>query len=311
MEIVVLILKIIGIIILVLLGVLLALLLLVLFFPLSYRLSASYNEDVKARAKVHWLFHLVSVTLDYGEEVKTCILRLFGIPIMDFFNPKPKKEKKKKKFEKKKTEKAETSVATESVQPEVTLENFESVAEGMASDDEDGEVATDGIPAEADDSISEDEEEKLSLWQKIKKTFDTIVQKIKDLIQKGVDIKAKIDQWVEILQRERTKVALVKVKDQVIKLLKHILPRKWNAYVEMGFDDPATTGKILGYYWMFIGLYGNHFVCVPNFEEKVLMANVDAKGRIQVVRIVYVIFKFLFDKDLVYLRKVISKANSQ
>ena len=317
MEIVVLILKIIGIIILVLLGILLTLLLLVLFFPLSYRLSASYNEDVKARAKVHWLFHLVSVTLDYGEGVKTCILRLFGIPIMDFFNPKPKKEKKQKKSGKKESEKAETSVATESIQQEVTLENFESVAEGMASDDEDGEVAADKIsdetneiPTETDETESEDEEEKLSLWQKIKKTLDTIVQKIKDLIQKGVDMKEKIDQWVEILQRERTKVALVKVKDQVIKLLKHILPRKWNAYVEMGFDDPATTGKILGYYWMFIGLYGNHFVCVPNFEEKVLTAYVDAKGRIQVAQFVYVVFKFLFDKDLVYLRKVISKANS-
>ena len=310
MEIVVLILRIIGIIILVLLGILLTLLLLVLFFPLSYRLSASYNADVKARAKVHWLFHLVSVTLDYGEGVKTCILRLFGIPIMDFFNPKPKKEKKKKKSGKKESEKAETSVTTESVQQEVTLENFESVAEGMASDDEDGEVAADKILDETGETESEDEEEKLSLWQKIKKTLDTIVQKIKDLIQKGVDMKAKIDHWVEILQRERTKVALVKVKDQVIKLLKHILPRKWNAYVEMGFDDPATTGKILGYYWMFIGLYGNHFVCVPDFEHKVLKANLEAKGRIQIFQFVYVVFQFLFDKDLAYLRKTISKVNS-
>lgn len=320
MEIVVLILKIIGIIILVLLGILLTLLLLVLFFPLSYRLSVSYNEDVKARAKVHWLFHLVSVTLDYGDGVKTCILRLFGIPLMDFLNPKPKREKQKKKSVKKEAEKAETSVAPESVQPDVTLEDFESAAEGMASEYKDGKVVTDevlaetdGMPTEADETTPENEEgeEKLSLWQKIKKTIDTIIQKIKDLIQKGIDVKEKIDQWVKILQRERTKVALIKVKDQVIKLLKHILPRKWNAYVEMGFDDPATTGKILGYYWMFIGLYGNHFVCVPNFEKKVLTANVDAKGRIQLVRLVYVVFKFLFDKDLVYLRKVISKANSQ
>ena len=95
MEIVLLILKIIGIILLVLLGILLTLLLLVLFFPISYRVSASYNEAVKARAKVYWLFHLISVTFDYGDGVKKCILRLFGIPLMDFLNPKPKKKKKK------------------------------------------------------------------------------------------------------------------------------------------------------------------------------------------------------------------------
>lgn len=299
MEIVLLILKIIGIILLVLLGILLILLLLVLFFPISYRVSASYNETVKARAKVYWLFHLISVTLDYGDGVKKCILRLFGIPLMDFLNPKPKKEKKKPKEKEPIKPKADAEI--QKMQSDIKLEDFVSDEEIKEPDSDEMHEAIESADAE---------EEKLSWWEKIQTTIDTIIQKIKDLIQKGVDVKEKTDRWIEILQRERTKVALAKVKDQIIKLLKHILPRKWNAYVEMGFDDPATTGKILGYYWMFIGLYGNHFICVPNFEEKVLIANVDAKGRIQVVRLVYVVFKFLFDKDLVYLRKTISKANS-
>lgn len=310
MEIVLLILKIIGITLLVLLGVILLLVLLVLFFPISYRISASYNEVINARVKVHWLFHLISVTLDYGEGVRSCILRLFGIPLTDFLNPKPKKEKKPKKAK------------PESKQAELKLEDFEGVAEATIADDEADDALTEETITEEAEQIQGEkftaEEERLSLWQRIrqipgriKQTIETIIQKFKDIFQKGVDIKAKIDQWVELLGRERTKVALGKGKNHIVRLLKHIMPRKWNAYVEMGFDDPATTGRILGYYWMFIGLWGDHFICVPDFEKKVLTANIDAKGSIQIFKFVYVVFQFLFDKDLVYLRKEISKANSQ
>ncbi len=308
MEIVLLILKIIGITLLALLGLVLLLIVLLLFFPISYGIRASYDEAINARVKAHWLFHFISVTLDYGEGVKKCVLRILGIPVTDFLNPKPKKERRKKDVNK--------AVVKEETSPdkEVTLEDFEGIPVDM---DEDELEIQENVPDvkepashDFDESDSMDEEPKLTLWQKIKKTIDTIIQKIKDIKQKGIDIKEKIDRWVGYLSRERTKVAISKVKDHIIKILKHIMPRKWNAYVEMGFDDPATTGKILGYYWMFIGLYGNHFICVPDFEHKVLKANLDAKGRIQLFWFVYVVFQFLFDKDLVYLRKTISKVNS-
>lgn len=308
MEIVLLILKIIGITLLALLGIVLLLIVLLLFFPISYGIRASYDETINAKVKAHWLFHFISVTLDYGEGVKKCVLRILGIPIMDFLNPKPKKERPAKKV-KKTVVKEETPDGKE-----VTLDDFSKLPEDVDKDilesQEDVSDEAETIAEGFDASEHIEEEPKLTLWQKIKKTIEMIIQKIRDIIQKGVDVKEKAERWVEYLSKDQTKVAISKVKDHIIKLLKHILPRKWNAYVEMGFDDPATTGKILGYYWMFIGLYGNHFVCVPDFEHKVLKANLEAKGRIQIFQFVYVVFQFLFDKDLVYLRKTISKVNS-
>ncbi len=96
MEIVLLILKIIGIILLSVIGIVFLLAALIMFYPVSYSLQAAYEDSLCAKVKVHWLFHLFSVTLDYKEAGKKCILRIFGIPIMDFLNPRPKKEKKKK-----------------------------------------------------------------------------------------------------------------------------------------------------------------------------------------------------------------------
>lgn len=355
MEIVLLILKIIGIVLLVLLGLLILLILLVVFFPISYRINASYGETLTAKVKVHWLFHFVSVTLDYGEKGKRCILRLLGIPIADFLNPKPKKEKQRKKAKekskKKKKRKAKngnsekrpvntetadmqrtepqsaaeaksTADARTTAQPQSAAETRTTAKAQTAAD-----ARTTAQPQDArEEAAEQDQAEKpKSLWDKLKDFFaklfsiparivqviKSILQKCKDLWEKGVNIKEKLNKCIEILSRERTKTAVGKAKHQIIRLLKHILPRKWNAYVNFGFDDPAVTGQILGYYWMLIGLWGEHFICVPDFEHKTFSGNIEAKGRIQVFQLIYVAYQFMFDKDLVYLRKLGSEFDSE
>lgn len=325
MEIVLLILKIIGIILLILLGLILLLVLLVVFYPVSYKLSASYKETIAAKVKVHWLFHLISVTLDYGEEGKKCILRILGIPLMDFLNPKPKKEKKKKP--KKKKQKAKK---TAKPQPQSTSQEMAAPRESRAGEQTAGAFASDVKAPEPEHGFKEENADEHSqeappvkesrlkaFWDKIihfpgriKKLILNIFQKIKAIYEKGIDLKEKLEKWIEVLGRERTKLAIGKAKHHIIGILKHVMPKKWNAYMEIGFDDPAVTGKVMGYYWMFIGLWGEHFVCVPDFENKVFSGTVNAKGRIQVFKFLYVAYKFMFDKDLVYLRKINKEVNS-
>lgn len=319
MEIVLLILKILGIILLVLLGLILLAVLLVVFYPVSYKLSASYAETLTAKLKVHWLFHLISVTLDYGESGKRCILRILGIPLMDFLNPKPKKEKKKKPQKKKSKKKLKKTPEKENTKSPSLSESepfYETAADRRTFEPE-PEFQEEKTEETAKESLPRKESRLKKLWEKIVQFFTrikqvvlNIFQKIRDVYDKGVDLKEKAEKWIEILGRERTRLALDKAKYHIISILKHVLPVKWNAYMEIGFDDPATTGKIMGYYWMFIGLWGEHFICVPDFENKVFSGTVDAKGRIQVFKFLYVAYKFMFDKDLVYLRNVYKEVNS-
>lgn len=68
LQIVLLVLKIIGIILASVLGILIALVLIVLFVPIRYKLKAEYEEDFKAAARITWLLRIVSFTADFGRE---------------------------------------------------------------------------------------------------------------------------------------------------------------------------------------------------------------------------------------------------
>ncbi len=306
MEIVLLILKIIGIVLLAVLGLLLLLILIVVFFPVSYRINASYQETLTAKVKVSWLFHFVSVTLDYGEKGKRCILRLLGIPLTDFLNPKPKKEKKKGKKKKRRAAKKRNTRKKQDAQRQD--------AQRKPDTQPDPGMKKEPPPKEAppqQKNIADWFAKLIRFPARLLEVLKGILQKCRDLWNKGVHIREKLAKWLEVLQRERTKIAVGKAKRQIVRLLKQILPRKWNAYVEFGFDDPAVTGQILGYYWMLIGVWGGHFICVPDFEHKVFSGNIEAKGRIQVFQLIYAAYQFMFDKDLVYLRKLGSEIDSE
>lgn len=320
MEIVLFILKIIGIILLSLLLAVLLLAALIMFYPVSYKLEAAYEESLCAKVKVHWLFHLISVTLDYKEAGKKCILRILGIPIMDFLNPKPKKPKPQKVKKKKRKKK-------KSKEQEPKKKNFVQETEGTDRDSR-NETTSEGLENEnpsdnmEDENVSDDRKEGLldklqRFWEKLmgfpaklKALIKSIIQKVTNLYHKGTDLKKKAEKWVEVLKRERTRLAIGKAKLKIIKLLKHIMPRKWKAYVEYGFEDPCTTGQIYGYYWMFLGIWSERLICVPDFEHKVFKGSIFAKGHMQVIQFIYVAFQFMFDKDLVYLRKINTEVNS-
>ena len=76
--------------ILILLGILLGLILvaviLILFCPVRYRASGTKEtdsfRDISARARVSWLFGVVSFQLQYQNGTSAFDFRLFGIPIM-------------------------------------------------------------------------------------------------------------------------------------------------------------------------------------------------------------------------------------
>lgn len=310
MEIILLVLKIIGIILLSLFLLILLLAALIMFYPVSYRLEAAYEESLCAKIKVHWLFHLISVTLDYKEAGKKCILRILGIPVLDFLNPKPKKDKpakEKRKPKKKKNPKPEKKHVSQNI--EKTEQTGKEADYGNRYSSENEEIP-DGASKGFMDRLKELWEKLTGFPAKMKALIASLMQKMSNLYHKGIDIKEKAEKWIEVLKRERTRLAIGKAKQRIMGLLKHIMPRKWKAYVEYGFEDPGTTGQIYGYYWMFLGIFTEHLICVPDFEHKVFRGSVFAKGHMQAVKFLYIAFQFMFDKDLVYLRKINREVNS-
>ena len=100
-------LKIIGIVLLCILGLLLLLLLLILFWPFGYRLEASKKEDIRAKAKVSWLLHLIVVEVLWQSGLNLR-LKLFGLPVYDHKRRKAKAAAKETAKEEKAKKKAES-----------------------------------------------------------------------------------------------------------------------------------------------------------------------------------------------------------
>ena len=70
-----------AIVIGILLGVLLVLLLLALFVPVRYDIYGENEEKLRAKGKVHWLFHIVSFQASYENDEVKMIVRIFGVPV--------------------------------------------------------------------------------------------------------------------------------------------------------------------------------------------------------------------------------------
>lgn len=81
LEIILMILKIIGIGIGIFLGVALFLLLLLLFVPVRYDFFGKNEEELQARGTVHWLFHMISLRVTYENGVMKKTLRILGVPV--------------------------------------------------------------------------------------------------------------------------------------------------------------------------------------------------------------------------------------
>lgn len=328
MGILFLILKIIGIVFLGLLALFFLALFIILFVPFRYRIHASYYDTADIHASVSWLLHAISVQFRFSDQERKCQIKVLGLCIMDLFHPKPRKEKKRKK-------KSDT-VIKEKKQIKQTIQTSETGADIGKQNDNNSSVGKNekiekekAVESGANDSIetakqddnptsSEDDTpkesglfEKISLFfTKIKETVLSLQRKIRAIREKQIDLQEQARKWMTVLKRDRTKTALGKCKDILIKLLKTILPRKWSAYFHFGMDDPASTAQILGYYWMFIGVLANHVTCLPDFENKIFEGELKAKGHIRMITFVSIGLKVLFDPDLIYLRKIKAEVDS-
>ena len=153
-------------------------------------------------------------------------------------------------------------------------------------------------------------DEKASFFTKVRIYINRISDKIKEIRKKETNLKEQYNKWLVVLKRDRTKEAFEKCKNTLCKVLKAVLPRKWKLFVHYGMEDPALTADILGYYWMLFAVLSGHIDCQPDFENKVFECNLHAKGYIRMITMVIAGWKFLFDPDLIYLRKIKKEVDS-
>ena len=292
-------LKILGIILLSIVGILLVLLLLVLFVPVRYSGKGSYKEEFICYGKVTWLFHLLSVTIDYEKELHTKI-KIFGIPLSV--------------FQRKKDKESHTDIHTTTDNEEQT--DKETIPpKAVKEENSNSEPAKAEVP-DAVEVLEEEPqtEEKKSFIQKIKnaiqKVMDTIFR-IWNRICKGIrsvkETKDTVLYYISILQREEVKKAFALCKKRLGIMLKHILPRKMKVISAFGFDDPATTGYVLALHALLPVSVGKKIVLQPDFERSFFECEFKIKGAVNAWSLLHQLLCIILDKNCRALYQIVKK----
>lgn len=290
MQILLFILKVIGIILLILLGLIMLVLALVLFVPIRYEISGEIEDEhkIEAGGVIRYLFSILKIVISYRNGETETDIYLLGF-------------RRKKKV----LEESESSYLDEDIEDE---------------DIEDDDVQT-------DEEITEDLEERaLDSGETIKSEETTVEPKTEEKTKIKKDKKAKTDKF-KIKSNKKTKKEEKKNSFEFIKaeltdehnhnvikkafrelkyLLCHFRFRKIKTDLVFGAGDPALTGQILGILSVFPMLYRYEFGIIPDFktENAYIKGTFSIKGRIRLIHVLMTGCRLILDKEV---RMVVKK----
>ncbi len=142
--------------------------------------------------------------------------------------------------------------------------------------------------------------EKMSFWQKIKYTF----KKICDMIKK---CRENHETLTEFVADEIHLSAWRRIKQEIVRVLYYIKPKKIRGEVTFGFDDPSVTGKTLAILSMLYPFYGDNIQITPDFENQILEGEAHIHGKIRGIYAFIIAKNLFFDKDFMRTIKDIQK----
>lgn len=326
MQIVLLILKIIGILLCVILGLILALILASLFVPIRYYLKASriivpkecsddkieqlemeklsLLDEISILIKGSWFFPCCYGMFAYQQKKVTYWFKVFGFALVHSekqSKPRKKKPKKQKKKKEKKENQDQESILRENItEKEISIPQIPEVVE-VESKQEIKSV----LDAENSNENLKKSKKIFSFFDKIREIREKIRRSIEHMIRffsnigkNFQDIGDKVSKIKIFFQEDETKTGFSILWSFIKKLLLHLKPQKVKGNIHFGTGDPCSTGQILGVLGILYTYYGKSFTIVPEFEEAVLEGELEVKGRIRLVTLLIIAIKLLLNKEL-------------
>lgn len=316
LHILLLILKIIGIVLLSILGILLLGIVCALFVPVRYRIEAVRQEGegqppAAIRVKVTWLLHLINFLIRFDGELFVRV-RIFLLTILRI----PQKEGRRKKAEQEESsgKKKEQKEQEDSVKQEKKEEPAE-ITQTLPEDESAG-------PMEAEEGEEDtDTQEKPGFWDKLRvipKILQRLVEKIRHLfenieytINKFCDkirsVSDTIEYYREVVEGEAFKRSFALCQGELLTIVKSLKPRKFEASLIVGMDDPASTGEILAVCGMLYPIIGGHVDVRGDFEQKRLEGKILIVGKLRMFTFLRTAVRIYFNKDIRKLYRLLKR----
>lgn len=314
MEILLLILKIIGMIILVLLFLFLAMILAVVFIPVRYRIkgrAASPNE-IEADIVISWMFHLVHGRVQMSGSDILYKIRILGIPISLEAQKEPRRRRKRRKrrfIQDKKTKDfsgntQEKERALKEICQETETEESEPEIPGL---EEELKMRTPKTDSQAEHPPLWKKAQKKRKKHSIRQFFRECKAWLIHWKQIAVGLKNKTITWKQqfvniknTILEETNKNAVICLFREFRYLLKHFSPRKASGTLQYGTQDPAITGQILGIISLFPFWYRYQISVQPDFTAEDFYARgcLALKGRIRALHMLRTGIRLIKDKNI-------------
>ena len=314
-------LKLIGIVLLVILGLIVLILAIVLLTPIRYRIGASKYQTIQAEGKVTWLFRLIEMVfkLDTGAEEGKRLHLSFRIAWLKLYDNQKPKEKRIKQKKTRKTKSKPESEQLEKVIQSAKPEQPEAKVQPIKTEQPEAKVQ----PIKTEQATEmKNEMPKAVHPEKILRLAKSAANKILSLIRgvfslifsilripsKFMDGLEKLENFFTKL-REKKEAFLAFYNEahnhqwftafwhRLKKLLLKILPRADRLYLHFGFEDPATTGQVLGGLSILYPICGEKMELCPEFNEEILEGEVKCHGRIRPVSLVIFAVKSFLNKQ--------------
>ena len=289
MQIVLLILKIIGIMLLILLGLAVVLLLTVLFVPVRYKLSGYHLPDrgTALHGRVSWLMSVLRA--DFGYEGEGYLrIRVFGIL---WKGPGSKKETPsgaEKAADRPKAAPEPVSEPKPTPEPVPVPKPAPEPSQGAAYSAEGPEQ-----PASGQNALRRRWEQLRRLPEK----FRQWKRSIRNFLQSFREKKERLNRLLDFLRLPEVKETFRLCLRQIKGLLKHIGPRKIYLKGRFGFDDPALTGQVTGILSMLPVVYREGISLTPDFTEACLEGEFSVQGRVRAASLLALALKIWFDEN--------------
>lgn len=290
------ILKITGIVIACILGLVILVVTAVLFVPVRYKVNADYHDRFKAQAKVSWL-GILRLMISYDEELDIKA-KAFFITVYNNNdeNSKVSEQKKAKKKKEKKPEENIFSASDKDVEKLTEKEEKPQIKMAEAVNETKEDVQN------VKEAVSEDESGNIqnrSFFNKVKDKCFVIYTKIKEIIKLIRDtvkkisgaadrLKEKVSKAKEFVTDEDNRALFHFLVEQLKALIKVIKPKKYRINARIGFEDPATMGKVLAYVSILYGMSGVDLSLEPVFGENVKEGSILLKGNIRIFTVLVI-----------------------
>jgi len=151
------------------------------------------------------------------------------------------------------------------------------------------------------------EEEELEEEETITdKKVESIISKIKGIIERIKEVYVKIK---KILTDEKNQEAVSHIKNEIIYLIKILLPKKSKIDAVFSTGSPDTTGQLFGILACFPSFYHKNWKLLPDFEadEAYFKGTFWGKGRVYGYQIIGIILRIIFDKNCRRLYTIINR----